>query len=77
MTTLDNAKPQPVAASGAWIDADTYVVKLSYYETPFCPTLTCRFVEDRLALLYRPNVSFGPLERPELTGLIDMTPVEP
>jgi hypothetical protein len=26
---------QPVAASGAWIDSDTFAARLCFYETPF------------------------------------------
>jgi hypothetical protein len=63
------AAPTPVAASGAWAADDTYVAKLCFYETPFCPTITCRFAEgDRLLLDYRENVSFGPTEHPQLVG---------
>jgi CubicO group peptidase (beta-lactamase class C family) len=59
---------RPVASAGAWTAKDTYTIKLCYYQTPFCPTFTCRFAEDRLHLDYRPNVGFGPTERPELIG---------
>ena len=57
-----------VAASGAWLDEETYAVKFCFCETPFCPTVTYRFGDDRLLLDYRANVAFGPLERPHLTG---------
>jgi hypothetical protein len=59
---------QPVAASGAWAAPDTYRIKFCFYETPFCPTITCRFVEDRLLYDFRANVGFGPTERPQLVG---------
>lgn len=71
VTNFDSRAESPVAASGAWSDDDTYVLKLAYYETPFCPTLTFRFVEDRLLFDYRTNVSFGPPERPQLVGQAD------
>jgi hypothetical protein len=69
-TTLDNwrRKPRPVTASGAWTAEDTYVIKLCFYETPFCPTISCRFVEDRLLYQFMPNVGFGPLDLPVLEG---------
>ena len=67
-TTLDSPQARPVAASGAWTAHDTYVIQLCFYETPFCPTITCHFVEDRLTYDLRPNVGFGPLERPQLVG---------
>jgi hypothetical protein len=67
-TGLDFERPRPVAASGAWTAEDTYVMKLCFYETPFCPTLTCRFEEDRLIFNFNDNVAFGPTERPQLVG---------
>ncbi len=57
-----------VAASGAWTDEDTYTVKLCFYETPFCHTITLRFVGDQLTYRFTANVSFGPLELPTLVG---------
>ena len=57
-----------MAASGAWTSDDTYEIRLCFYETPFCPTIICRFAEDRLTYDYKPNVGFGPLERPQLVG---------
>jgi CubicO group peptidase (beta-lactamase class C family) len=65
-TFVDRGGPQPVAAAGAWTSEDTYLVKLVYYETPFCATMTCRFVEDRLLFDFALNVSFGPTEFPQL-----------
>jgi hypothetical protein len=78
-------KRQIVCGSGAWVKAitiddrglpqkmtaeDTYTIKVCLYETPFRPTITCRFEEDRLTYTFRTNVSFGPLERPPLIGRI-------
>ncbi len=59
---------QPVAAAGAWMSEDTYLLKLYYHATPFCATMIGRFVEDRLLFDYAVNVSFGPTEFPELEG---------
>jgi hypothetical protein len=67
---LESDNPRPVAASGAWTAEDTYEIVLCFYETPFRPTITCRFADDRLALDMKVNVSFGPLERPQLVGRI-------
>jgi hypothetical protein len=67
-TAFDLPEPRPVAASGAWADAETYVMKLCLVETPFCPTVTFRFVGDEVAVDVLENVSFGPPERPRLTG---------
>jgi CubicO group peptidase (beta-lactamase class C family) len=68
MTTLDNDAPRRVAASGAWTADDSYEIKVCFYETPFCPTLTFRFLGDELAFDFRANVAFGPTDRPTLTG---------
>lgn len=63
---------RPVSASGAWTDEDTYVMRLCFTETPFSPTVTCRFEGDgkdsRLLLDYCANVAFGPRERPQLVA---------
>jgi hypothetical protein len=67
-TSLDSGEPRPVAASGAWTGENSYAIKLCFYETPFCPTLTCRFVEDTLRLEFRANVSFEPLRQIDLVG---------
>ena len=67
-TCLDTPDPRPVAASAAWVAGDTFVIRLCFYETPFCPTITCRFEENKLLLDYQLNVSFGPLDRPQLVG---------
>jgi hypothetical protein len=67
-TTLGSGDPQGIAASGAWLAADTFVVKLCYSETPFCYTFTCRFTGDRLVVDSRINVAFGPVEQPQLVG---------
>lgn len=68
ITGLDFDKPRPVAASGAWTAEDTYVMRLCFYETPFCPILTCRFEDDKLIFKFEANVAFGPTERPQLMG---------
>jgi CubicO group peptidase (beta-lactamase class C family) len=60
---------QPVAASGAWTDADTFTVKACFYETPFCATLGLRFAGDALVFDQEMNVGFGPTKRPTLVGL--------
>ncbi len=68
VTRLESPTPRPVAASGAWTADDTYQIKLCFYETPFRPTIVCRFAGDEVAFDFRPNVAFGPLERPILVG---------
>ncbi len=58
----------PIAASGAWTASDTYVIKLYFYETPFCRTFTCRFADTKLVLDSKVNVAFGPTDHPQVTG---------
>ncbi|MCJ7550677.1 MAG: hypothetical protein MUQ30_13470, partial [Anaerolineae bacterium] len=69
-TLLDADRPRPVAASGAWISDDTFAVRLTFYGTPFCPTVLCRFDKDHVAYRFKSNVGFGPTERPELVGKV-------
>jgi hypothetical protein len=56
------------AASGVWIDEDTYRVQLVLYETPFCPTVTAHFEGNRITYQFEANVAFGPHKRPALVG---------
>ena len=65
-----HAARQPVAVSGAWTAEDTYELRLFFTETPFCFTIVCKFVADKVKLKVRINVSFGPTEFPLLTGQI-------
>jgi CubicO group peptidase (beta-lactamase class C family) len=60
--------PVPVAASFAWITDDALALKLCFYETPYCPTITCRFAGESVQFEFQANVSFGPKESPPLTG---------
>jgi hypothetical protein len=46
-------------------------MKLYFYRTPYCQTVTCRFEEEQVIVNRKQNVSFGPTERPELVGRID------
>lgn len=67
-TTYDDGKSRPAAATGAWIDEQTFVFKLRFTETPFGFTLTSRFSEERVLLDHKDNVSFGSTERSRLEG---------
>lgn len=67
-TSLDNPEPRSVAASGAWTSADTFTARLCFYETPYIPTVTLQFAGDAVKYNFRPNVGFGPVERPTLEG---------
>jgi CubicO group peptidase (beta-lactamase class C family) len=62
---------QPVVASGVWRAADTLELTVRFIETPFYNTLTCRFVEDRVEVNGKMNVSFGSREIPPLLGKLD------
>jgi CubicO group peptidase (beta-lactamase class C family) len=66
--TLDFPQPRRVAASGGWITPDTYRMQLYFYETPFVSTITCRFGADQLVYEQTRNVSFVPLDHPQLVG---------
>ncbi len=65
-----HAERLPVTVSGAWTTQDTYELRLYYTETPFCATVVCKFVADKVKLKFRINVSFGPTEFPQLIGQI-------
>ncbi len=68
---LGATTPQHVAASGVWTTEDTFTLTLCQYETPFIITITCRFEGDRLFYDFKLNVSFGPLEHPQLIGIVE------
>jgi hypothetical protein len=67
---FDDRGPQPVAASGAWTRADTFLIKVVFRETPFCETYECQFVDDGVMVDvgWRVNVSFGPTDIARLQG---------
>ena len=54
------------AAQGAWTDADTYQVRICYYETPYFQTLTFKFAGDEVQFHAEANV--GLPASPTLTG---------
>jgi hypothetical protein len=59
---------RPVAASGVWTAADTFVLTLRYYETPVYDTHTFQFDGDRLLLKGGVNVAFGQKDYPPVEG---------
>jgi len=59
---------QSMAASGAWTADDTYTAQLSFYETPFCLTVSLKFSDDQLLYDCEYNVNFGPTKQPQLIG---------
>ena len=68
VTTFDDEEPQPAAATSAWTSDSTYVAKLSFYQTPFCPSLTFTFTQGKLLYDYEDNVFFDDPKRPRLEG---------
>jgi CubicO group peptidase (beta-lactamase class C family) len=68
VTSFDNEEPHPIAATGAWTSDSTYVAKLSYYQTPYCPQIKFTFTQGKLLYDYEDNVSFGETKRPQLEG---------
>jgi CubicO group peptidase (beta-lactamase class C family) len=65
---LERGGAYKIAASGAWLGAETYAIKLYAYETPFCFTHALHFVDDRLTYSVNANVSFGPKQQFALAG---------
>jgi hypothetical protein len=63
---------QPVAASGAWVTDGVYQVKLAFYETPFCITITLHFSGDQLLYDTEYNVVRRGLQTlPQLVGHVE------
>lgn len=54
--------------SGAWTGDDTFTLKVCFNETPFIPTITCRFADDTMTMEISGSMGFGPKERPALVG---------
>ncbi len=67
-TTLREGSSQPVAARGAWVAEDTYILTAYFYETPYALTLIAHFSGGGVGFDLRQNVSFGPTDRPPLEG---------
>ena len=63
-----DGKDVPVAARGAWTDADTYTMKLCFYETPYIRTTTWKFNGDEVQVSSRMNVAFTSPDRGTLKG---------
>ena len=66
--STDISGPRRVAASGVWTGADTFVVTLRYYETPFYETFAFHFDGDSLLLQGEANVAFGERVYPAVRG---------
>ncbi|HLW64052.1 MAG TPA: serine hydrolase [Gemmataceae bacterium] len=63
-----NLAAQPMAASGAWGEDDTFTAKLCFYETPFLITIRAKFSGDEVKLTSESNVGFGPTKQAPLVG---------
>jgi CubicO group peptidase (beta-lactamase class C family) len=59
---------QPVAASGAWTEDDTFTARLCFYETPFIVTTRLKFTGDEVRLDAESNVGFGQTKQAQLVG---------
>jgi CubicO group peptidase (beta-lactamase class C family) len=59
---------QPVAASGAWTDDESFTAKLCFYETPFIFTARLKFTGDEVRWEAESNVGFGPVKQAQLVG---------
>jgi hypothetical protein len=67
-TSLYSQTLSKVEVSGTWTNDNTFTMKIIYIETPHCLTMQFMFDGDKLTLKRNWNVSFGPLELPELSG---------
>ncbi|MBP7933791.1 MAG: serine hydrolase [Phycisphaerae bacterium] len=67
-STLGLLPEQPLAASGAWTESDTFTASLCLYETPFVLTFRLKFVDREVRCNVEANVGFGPTKEPELVG---------
>jgi CubicO group peptidase (beta-lactamase class C family) len=65
---LGGGRPQRVAVAGAWTAKDIFMVRVCQYETPFILTITCQFKGEQLLYDTKVNLSFIPIDRPQLTG---------
>ena len=64
-----STKPEPVAASGAWVTPDQFRVKVYAYETPYMQQIDFHFMGDRLLFNLAFNVSFGDREWEQLEAI--------
>jgi len=56
------------AARGGWTSDDTFRFRLSLYETPFCPMITCKFHDQGVTFDMQGYIGFGANGRPALEG---------
>ena len=65
-SSYDNRGPEPIATSGGWTDADTFMARTCFLETPQCAKLEFDFSEGRVRFDFGYNVTFGQIRRPQL-----------
>ena len=65
---LGQLPEQPMAASGAWIQPDTFTAKLCFYETPYIFTMHLKYSGPEVQYHTEANVAFGPRKELELIG---------
>ena len=68
---IHDGSPVRSAACAGWTTDETFVVKLSYTETPFIETLTFKFESDRVSFDQLGNLSllgWDARTRPQLVG---------
>ncbi len=51
-------------ARGAWTEPNILAMRLCFNETPFAPTITCPFDDNRVVYQLRGSVGFGPSDYP-------------
>jgi len=61
---------QVIASSGAWTSADTYLLKMYLYQTPFYLTMNFTFKGDEVKVKSEMNVSFGQAGLPPMKGMV-------
>ena len=61
---------EPVAATFAWPEPDTCLIKLCAVETPYHVVLKLKFTGDSVTLERETNVAFGPTKAAALTGRV-------
>jgi hypothetical protein len=68
ISSLFDVPSQGIAASGAWADANTFVAKHCFNETPYTITASFKFEGGPLLLDLEHNFRWGPAKRPQLVG---------
>jgi hypothetical protein len=67
-TPFSQSKPETIAVTAAWPEEAAFAFRLCSTETPYCPTLTCRFEGEQITVEYVPNCGFRSELYPLLIG---------